>query len=178
VRGDGFKLSVSEYDLVLGIASDGTYRIMPPPEKVLFTGKLIHCAPFDPDAGAEFTVVYRDAKKIAFAKRIRIERFIRNKEYRLVKDKGGRVDWLLPEGETGTVDLTFVPAKRQRIKSAHFDLSELQPTSPTARGTRLAPKPVSKVKFKRGDPAPPSRRKAPARKSPPETEDDGQAKLL
>jgi len=178
VRGDAFKLTVSEYDLILAISSDGSYRIMPPPDKVLFTGKLIYCAPFDPDKGVEFTVVYRDKQKIAFGKKIRIERFIRNKEYQLVKDKAGRVDLLLPDGEVGTVDLAFVPAKRQRVKSATYDLAQLQVTSPTARGARLAPKPVSKVKFTKAEPAPAGRRKSGGAKPDPDLDDDGQAKLL
>jgi len=147
VRGDQFKLTVSEFEHVLGIAKDGTYRIMNAPEKVLFTGPLLYAEVFDPDKGIEFTVVYRDKQKIAYAKRIKIEKFIRNKEYRLIKDKGGRVDELLPAGVTGNVHMDFVPQKRQRLKAADFDLSTLELTSATARGARMAPKPVGKMKF-------------------------------
>ena len=147
VRGDQFKMTVSEFEHVLGIAKDGTYRIMNAPEKVLFTGPMIYAELFDPEAGVEFTVVYRDKKKIAFAKKIKIEKFIRNREYRLIKDAGGRIDHLLPAGETGIVHMDFVPAKRQRLKKAEFDLSTLEMTSPTARGARMAPKPVGKLKF-------------------------------
>ena len=52
IKSDKPLLSVSEYDLVLGISNDGSYRIMTAPEKVLFTGRLIHCAVFDPERGA------------------------------------------------------------------------------------------------------------------------------
>ena len=179
VRGDACKLTVSEFDLILGISSDGSYRVMPPPEKVLFTGKLIYCEPFDPDKGVEFTVVYRDKQKTAFGKKIKIERFIRNREYQLIKDKAGRIDLLLPAGETGTVDLAFVPAKRQRVKKASYDLSTLQPTSPTARGARLAAKPVSRIKFEKSEAKPARARKSTAKKKPPaDVDDDGQGKLL
>jgi len=147
VRGDQFKLTVSEFEHVLGIAKDGTYRIMNAPEKVLFTGPMIYAELFDPDKGAAFTVVYRDNKKMAYAKKIKIEKFIRSRVYRLIKDKGGRVDLLLPPGETGTVHMDFVPAKRQRLKQADFDLGTLEMTSPTARGARMAPKPVGKLKL-------------------------------
>ena len=47
----------------------------------------------------------------------------------------------------GTVHMDFVPAKRQRLKEADFELAELDWTSPTARGVRMAPKPVGKVKL-------------------------------
>jgi topoisomerase-4 subunit A len=147
VRGRKFEMTVSEHDLVLGIARDGTYRVMTPPEKVLFTDKLLYCAPFDPERGFELTLVYRDGGRYAYAKRVRIERFVRNRQYRLIKDEKGRVDLLLPEGEEGILSLQFAPAPRQRVKSARFDLSKLEPTGIAARGTRLAGKPVSRVKL-------------------------------
>ena len=115
VRGDLFKLTVSEFEHVLGIGKDGTYRVMNAPEKVFFTGPMIYGELFDPDRGTEFIVVYRDKQKMAFAKKIKIEKFIRNREYRLIKDKGGRVDLLLSPDQLGTVHLDFVPAKRQRL---------------------------------------------------------------
>ena len=172
VRGDQYKMTVSEFDHVLVIGDDGGYRIMQKPEKVLFTGKVIYADVFKEEEGVEFTVVYRDKKKFAFGKLIRIERFIRNKEYSLVKDKAGKVDLLLPAGETGKVHLGFVPAKRQRLKSADYDLAGLElSSSPTARGVRLAPKPVSKVKLTEAarravsKPAAAAAKKAPAKKA-------------
>ena len=162
VKGDLFRLAVSEYDFVLAIAADGTYRIMPPVDKVFFGAKLLYCHPFDPEAGAEFTLVYRDAMRMCFGKRFRIEKFIRNKEYRLVKDEKGRVDLLLQEGEIGSAKLTYVAQKRQRVKGSEYDLSQLESTSATARGTRLAPKPVARVSFKPGA----KKKKVPKKKSP------------
>lgn len=147
VKGSRFQLTVGEHDLVLGIADDGSYRVMTPPEKIFFSGKLLYCAPFDPEQGFEFTLVYRDGTRIAFAKRVKVERFIRNREYRLVKDAKGKVDLLLPEGEEGIVSLHFAPSPRQRVKAARYDLSKLEPTGLSARGTRLAAKPVATLKL-------------------------------
>jgi len=175
VRGDMFKMTVSEYDLILGIASDGSYRVMTAPEKVLFTGRLLYCEIFDPEEGAEFTVVYRDKQRMSFGKRIKILKFIRNKEYALIKDKAGKVDLLLGGDEGGELTMHFVPAKRQRVKTARYDLAELAPTSPTARGARLAPKPVARVQYKAS--AKPAAKKSAARKKP-EVDKDGQGKLL
>jgi len=159
VRGDQFKLTVSEFEHVLGIAKDGTFRVMNAPEKVFFTGPMIYAEIFDPEQGVEFTVVYRDKQRMAFAKKIKIEKFIRNREYRLIKDKGGRIDLLLPSGQSGTVHLDFVPAKRQRLKEAEFDLDSLERTSASARGARMAPKPVAKIRL-----IPHETRVAPAKK--------------
>jgi topoisomerase-4 subunit A len=148
VKGGHRELLASEFDLILGVADDGSYRIMTPPEKVLFTGKLVYLDLFDPDEGLEFTVVYRDRDKKIFGKRVRIQKFIRNREYQLIKDKAGKIDLFLPGGGTGVLSLEFARTPRQRIHSATFDLSILEPTGVTARGVRLAQKPVSRVKLR------------------------------
>ncbi len=146
VKGDRYEISVSEYDLVLAISNDGSFRVMPPTEKVLLPGRVIHCAVFDPEKGFECTVVYRDKLKMAFGKRIHIHKFIRNREYQLIKDKRGKIDLLIPPGTEGMVSMDFVPALRQRSKTGKFDLGTLEPTGVAARGTRLAPKPVKSLK--------------------------------
>jgi topoisomerase-4 subunit A len=176
VRGDQFKMTVSEYALILGIASDGTYRIMSPPEKILFSGKLLHCEPFDPDKGVEFTIVYRDKQKVAYGKRIRIEKFIRNREYALIKGKAGKIDMILPGDAQGKLLMDFVPAKRQRVKKANYDIAELQFISPTARGSRLAPKAVAKIKLEKAAAKPSGGSKPPPRTH--SVDPDGQGNLL
>ena len=154
VKGDGFPLQVSEYDLILGISDDGSFRVMTPPEKQLLSGKLLHCQIFDPERGADFTVVYRDRKRVAWGKRVSIQRFIRNKEYHLIKDKAGRIDLLQPGAPRGQVWLKFAAAPRQRVREDTFDLGLLEPTGVGARGMRLAPKPVAQLKLVRETPAP------------------------
>ena len=115
--------------------------------QLLFADKLLYCAPFDPKRGFEVTLVYRDGRRYAYGKRVLIERFIRNREYRLIKDEKGRIDFLLPDGKEGILSLQFAPAARQRVKAARFDLSKLERTGVSARGTRLAAKPVSRLKM-------------------------------
>jgi topoisomerase-4 subunit A len=164
VKGGDRELLASEFDLVLGIADDGSYRIMTPPEKVLFSGKLVYLDLFDPDEGLEFTVVYRDRQKNAFAKRVQIRKFIRNREYQLIKDKAGKIDLFLPKGATGVLSLEFTRTPRQRIHSGTFDLSTLELTGVTARGVRVARKPVSRVKLQPArKPRPPKQPRAPRR---------------
>lgn len=148
VRGRDFGLSVSEYDRVLAISNNGTYRIMAPPEKVLITGKLLYCAVFDQEEGVRFTIVYRDGDRNCYGKRVHIQRFIKDKEYFLIKS--GKIDFLWEEEKLGTLEMKFVPMKRQRVTEASYDLSELDYMGVSARGTRLAPKPVGRVKFRAG----------------------------
>jgi len=145
VRGSAYTLTVSEYDKILAISDDGSYRIMSPPNKVLLSGKALYCDLFDTEQGAVFTVVYRDKAKNAYAKKVHIARFIHDKEYQLIKDKAGKIDLLIPGEAEGKVLLHFVPVKRQKIKGITFDLSDLEFCGISARGTRLATKPVAKV---------------------------------
>jgi len=147
VRGSEFGMNVSEYDRILAVSSDGTYRIMYPPKKVLLPRKVLHVAVFDPEKGKDFTIVWRDADRTAFGKRVHIESFIHDKEYRFFKDEKGKLDLLLEDDvKPGRVHLQFVAAKRQRQKECDFDLGDLEFAGLTTRGQRLAPKPVARVK--------------------------------
>ncbi len=146
VKGDAFQLQVSEYDRILIVSRDGSYRIIGPESKVLIPEKVVHIGLFDQTEGQVFTVVYRDADRFAFAKKVHIKGFIRDKEYELIKDRKGRLD-LFSAGEADLVlHLDFVPRPRQRVSSGEFDLASLELTGVTARGRRLAPKPVARIK--------------------------------
>ncbi len=147
VRGDSFKLQISEFDLVLALTQDGVYRVLPAIDKILFESPLLHCARFDPEAGEEFIVVYRDAKRIPFAKRVQIKRFIRSREYELIKGREGQVDMLLRPEQAQEIVCHFASAPRQKVKEVSFDLRTLDPVGVSTRGSRLASKPVRRIEF-------------------------------
>jgi topoisomerase-4 subunit A len=149
VKGDRHQLAVSEYDRILVISRDGSYRIMAPEEKVLIPDKAIHIQVFDQDEGVRFTVVYRTSDRIAYGKKVHIRSFIKDREYELIKGKEGRVDLLLPGDANDVVHLHFVRKKRQRVHEASFDLADLDFSGPATRGRRLAPKPVARVRRRR-----------------------------
>ena len=146
VKGDAFQLNVSEYDKILLISRDGSYRIIGPEAKVLIAEKVLWAGVFDSDAGHVFTVVYRDADRIAYGKRVHIKAFIRDREYELIKDRKGRIDLLVPGEADQVLQLDYVPRKRQRVTGTVYDLVGLELTGVTARGRRLAPKPVGRIK--------------------------------
>ncbi len=148
VRGSEFVMNVTEYDKILAITSDGTYRVMTPPEKAWMPGVLLYAAVFDSKKGAGFTVIYRDANKAAWGKKVRIERFITNKVYPLVKEGSLGIDFLSDKKAPGTVVLHMVPAKRQKQKSITVDLGKLPPCGLAARGTRLTAKAMERVEQK------------------------------
>ena len=146
VRSGDKSFTMSEYDRILAISDDGTYRIIGPEDKVLLPGKVLHLAPFDPEAGEEFTVVYKDKDKIAYGKRVHILSFIKGREYRLIKQRGGKLLMLLKDEDPGEVHMTFVRKPRQRVNEGTFDLSSLRVTGVGAKGNRLSPKQVSRIK--------------------------------
>jgi topoisomerase-4 subunit A len=172
VKGDRFQLNVSEYDKILLISRDGSYRVVSPEEKLFIPDKVIWAGVLDPDEGRDFTVVYRMSDKMTYGKKIHIRAFIKDREYQLIKDVGGRIDLLIEGDSDDLVHMDFVPAKRQRVREAEFDLAELEFKGVSALGRRLAPKPVAKLrKYKRGDtplPDPP----------PAEASDPGEQPML
>jgi topoisomerase-4 subunit A len=146
VKNSQYVITMSEYDRVLFISKDGTYRIVGPTEKMLVPGKVMYWEAFDTEKGAVFTVVYRNKDRIAFAKKVHIHKFIKDKEYELIKDKEGTLDYLIPGEINDTLRLTFAPAKRQRINEIDFSLADVEMVGPQARGTRLNGKPITRMK--------------------------------
>ncbi|MEM6796367.1 MAG: DNA topoisomerase IV subunit A [Acidobacteriota bacterium] len=153
VKGDKFEMTVSEYDKILIVTGDGTYRIVAPPETLLVGSKPLVIAPFDADNGMTLTYIYRDQDKNPWAKKIHITGFIKDKEYELFKGPKAKLDKLWAGEADPLIYMKFVPKKRQRKIEAFFDMRELGLCGLGARGTRMAPKPVSLIKLaKREEP--------------------------
>ena len=142
---------------------------------------------FDQEKGVPFTVIYRDKSKIAYAKKILIQKFIRDREYELIKGKAGKIDHLMPGHSNHRLTVKFTPAKRQRVTETEFDLRSVEVIGVTARGSRLASKPVSRILVQRhtaalaaaaeasgsedGDPEPDSGKPAKPPKPPKDPQD-------
>ena len=145
VRNGQFPLTVSEYDRVIAVTSNGTYRVLAPQEKVWLEGKLLYCDVFDPAKGKQFTVVYRDENKVAWGKKVSVEKFITDKVYELTRGSPTGIDYLSARRFPSPITLHFVPAPRQKLRSFEVDLTKLKPCGLQARGARLHSKPVKRV---------------------------------
>ena len=145
VKGSQHQLIVSEYDLILAVNASGSYRVMTPPSKVLL-GQVLYLALFDTVKGETFTVVYRDGKKYAYAKHVHIQKFVRNREYSLIADKAGQVDKLTAGPAKGQVHFAYQPGARQRVVEGSFKLNSLELVGVGTRGTKLAPRPVTRLR--------------------------------
>lgn len=141
------ELKVSEYDKILVIFQDGRYKIMAPCDKTLLEGKILHLAVFDPEQGYTATVIYRDKQKHAWGKTVTISSFIKDKEYELIKDGAGKIDYLGPA--SGTALLHFQHAGRGEAAEQAIALATIEPAGVATRGTKLADRPVAKVQIRR-----------------------------
>ena len=147
VRGKDVQLAVTEFDKILAVCQDGSYRVFTPSEKFFIPGKVVHLDKFDTEEGQVLTILYSDRERYAFAKKVHIKGVIKEKEYELIKNKAGRILKLFVGEVDHEVHLDFVPAKGQRIKEARFRLKTLDFCGVTARGTRLALKPVAHLRL-------------------------------
>jgi topoisomerase IV subunit A len=146
VRGSEFVMNVTDYDKVLVVTADGTYRVMSPPEKAFLPAAVLHAEVFDPEKGTHLAMVWLDADREPWGKRVKVERFINNKVYSLVKEGAAGIAYLSTDRRSpGVVQIEFVPAKRAKLKSLIVDLGKVPECGLTARGTRLAGKAVEKV---------------------------------
>ena len=128
VKGEKYQLQLSEYDKVLIITRDGAYRIIGAEDKVLIPGKVAYLDVFDPEEGIRFTVVYRDKNRIAWAKKMHIRAFIRDREYELIKGKEGQPGHAPARG----LERRHPPRLRARQTPASA-LRELRPVDPRLR---------------------------------------------
>ncbi len=150
VKGSKYQMTVSEYDKILVVAADGIYRIIDPPEKFFAGKRALTIQTFDKENGVVLTYVYRDRQKIAWAKKIHIRGFIKDKEYELIKGQKGKVDRLFVGEPQYLVNMRFVPMKRQRKHEDWFNLTDLDFCGLASRGSKMAPKPVQRFRFHKG----------------------------
>lgn len=149
IRNSEYQMTVTEFDRILTITNDGTYRIMAPAEKVFLPGKLLYCGVFNPETGFKFTMIYRDKDNVPWGKVVHIEKFITDKVYKLYKDAGDIENAQIlyfRRGEVAEkVKLYFIPVKRQKLSEFIFNVKELLPAGIPARGMQVHPKGVEKI---------------------------------
>jgi topoisomerase-4 subunit A len=150
VKASDFQLIVSEYDRILIILDNGTYRIVAPPDKILLDGKILWCNIFNPTRGAAFAFVYKDDKGVAWGKKVKITKFITDKVYNLFPPSKNKIIYFTNKKPLPKVKLHFEKAKRQKIQEASFDLENLKWCTNASRGLKLHEKPVAKIEVTKG----------------------------
>ena len=131
--------SCSEYDRLLLISGDGTYKVVPVPEKLFVGEEIEYAAVFK--KGLVFNIVYRDGKEnLAYVKRFQSPKFILDKEYRLFpRHKRSRI-LLLVLGENKHARVSLVPSRRAKSNIVEIDFDQYLVKGASAKGKRVSPR--------------------------------------
>jgi topoisomerase-4 subunit A len=140
---DADPIACTEYDKLVVLKWDGTYKVIHIPEKQ-YIGPV--CMVMKVNKDQVYSMIYRDRKtRICYAKRFQIKSFIMDREYTTVP-KGCKVEKIFDR--FGVVLRCEIDG---RAKDVDVDFDEIPTRGTSARGTRLSTKPVTKIlQLKRG----------------------------
>ena len=144
-------IACSEYDRLVLMRNDGTYKVVPVPEK-LYTGPLKYV--FKADKEQVYSMLYRDRKSGAvYAKRFRIDSYIMDRDYHAVPD--GCIIENIYTNYGVVVRCELKKSKRSKVDHVDVDFDQIKMRSAGARGFKITDKPVkSYTQLKRGTPEP------------------------
>ncbi len=136
--------SCSEYDRLLLISGDGTYKVVPVPEKLFVGEEIEYAAVFK--KGLIFNIVYRDGKEnFAYVKRFKSPKFILDKEYRLFpRHKRSRI-LLLLVGKNKHARVSLVPSRRAKSNIVEIDFDQFLIKGAGAKGKRVSTRVARRV---------------------------------
>ncbi|MFO7604897.1 MAG: DNA topoisomerase IV subunit A [Desulfurivibrionaceae bacterium] len=136
--------SCSEYDKILMISNDGSYKVIYLADK-LFVGNDLAWVGKVGDKML-FNVVYRDGtENLCYVKRFKTPKYILDKEYRLFPEHKRSTILFLKTGEEGWVRVHFAPNKRARRNYEDFNLADFLIKGAPAKGKRVSSRVVRRV---------------------------------
>ncbi|UDQ98080.1 DNA topoisomerase IV subunit A [Lentisphaerota bacterium WC36G] len=133
-------ITCNEFDHLQCLERNGKYKIISIPDKI-YVGKLYDCRRYDKDL--EFGVVYSDTKtKKFYAKRCKIAKFIKDKEYRIIPNKS-RLEVFTPRSDAMYEIKTDARVKDK--KTQEISLYDYPERTPKARGILVSTNLVKKI---------------------------------
>ncbi len=155
VRGGKPLFHVSPYDRILLIRKDGTYCVIPVPDRY-FVGKgMQFCCLADKEVLERHIIsaVYQDKKKYLYVKRTKVTQFVTNKQYELVP-KGSRLLKMTTRLSAG-FHVTYKEKPRLKVLEETFPVADYLVKGNKAAGTRLTTKEAKSIRIvtvqKQGD---------------------------
>ncbi|VAW41023.1 Topoisomerase IV subunit A [hydrothermal vent metagenome] len=126
----------SEYDRILLIVKDGSYRIINGGNKIFVGSELMFWGKVDNELF--FNIIYRNgAERLSYVKRFKMPKFILEKEYRLFPaHKKSRVQYL-SLGQDARVKAYFVPGKRAKVNSLEIIFNDYLIKGVSAKGRKI-----------------------------------------
>ncbi len=141
--------AVSEFDRILIIGPDGSYKVINVPEK-LFVGPglwAIMLADKDELAKVTHSLIFRDADGNTLIKRARVEQFILEKIYQLAPDGG--IPLAYTTSDKAVIRLNYDTRKANlRVTTEDFPVAEYMVKGIGAGGVRLSTKAVAKLELR------------------------------
>lgn len=139
---EGSILECTNHDKLLLIYPDGTYSVTSIPEKGYLNKAPISIA--IADRKTVYAVVYRDPKlQLCFGKRFVIDKFMLDKTYRLIEEEM-ELEYITSQSGV-CIELQFIPKAGQKTSKVEIQLDRILIKGVTARGIRLALRPVKRV---------------------------------
>ncbi|MGA8163917.1 MAG: DNA topoisomerase IV subunit A [Waddliaceae bacterium] len=139
-------LTCTNYDKLLMMYDDGTYRIVNIPEKqYMHQGNSQSVYIGIADKETIFSAVYKDPNTHqCFAKRFAVKKYIIDKEYCYI-EQGMKLELLTVEPEV-LVELHFIPKVKQKIAKTRFSFQQVLIKGVSAKGIKMTNRAVKKVK--------------------------------
>jgi topoisomerase-4 subunit A len=133
-------LHCSSFDKLLLVWKNGTYKVIPPPDKVFVDKHLLYCAPFDRER--VFTLIYTNLG-FTYIKRFSCGGTIMNRDYPCTLPDSKVL--LFQEGTPEQVYVKYKPAKGQRIHQQQFVPADTPVKGVKARGNQMTSKAIDKL---------------------------------
>lgn len=142
VKGDHYFIA-SAYDKFLVIDNDMTYKVVQVEGKRFLDTKVIYLDKFDEKK--IFSIIYLDAdKKVPYAKKFNVSKYITNKIYSLTSVKNGTVKYISID-PNDVIKVFYRKKSRQKINEELFNFKSINVKSPGAKGNRMSTKDVVKI---------------------------------
>jgi topoisomerase-4 subunit A len=140
-------LECSNFDKLLILFLDGSYKVINIPEKTFLfkDGKKVAYAGIA-DKKTCISVAYLDPKtQLLFAKRFIVSKFILDKEYRYLEENVN-LKYLTTQ-ENISLKVNFKPKAKQKVNGIDFHFNDVNIKGVSAKGIRVATKEVKKVQL-------------------------------
>lgn len=136
----------TNFDKLLVMFQDGTYRVMNIPEKLyLNQGKKKVAYVGVADKVSIFNVAYKDSKtNYCYAKRFIVKKYILDREYQFMEE-GMALQFLSTEPHS-VLEVSFIPKPKQKLSKTLFEMENVLVKGVSAKGIRMANRQVKKIK--------------------------------
>lgn len=127
-------------DRIVVVNRDGTYRVVPPPEKLFVGEDVVYCAVYDRDK--IMTLVFTIGE-ITYMKRFTFGGVIMNREYLCTTEKGHIL--LFEDQQPEKIFVKYSRKKGQRIHQQVFSTGDMTVKGVKARGSQMTVKKIRTI---------------------------------